>query len=173
MYQSFNLFVKLYELEFWNNQTYVLEFVPLHSPEEHSSYFLAALTSTLTPDLHSIRTLSFSPRLTPNCLRRSSSFVFDAHLLLLGHSSLPEHVHTADSLVLEGFDSCSASFLEKCESKSWRKSHTDQEGAPSIMGALLSSVACLFSPLPDQPILNRAFEHHEIRFQIVTCCLQK
>ena len=26
------------------------------------------------------------------------------------------------------------------------------------MGALLSSVACLFSPLPDQPILNRSFE---------------
>ena len=155
------------------NRTYVLEFVPLHSLKEHSSYSFPALTETLTPVPHQIRTLSFFPHLIQNCLRCSSSFVFDADQLLLGHSSLQEHVRTADWLVPEGqWASCCASFLEKCDPK-FESCKLAREGEPSIMGALLSSVDCLFSPLPDyQPILKRAFEHHEIRFQIVTRCLQ-
>ena len=158
-----------------------MEFAPLHSLEEHSSCFSAALPSTLTPVLRTF------PHLIPNSLRCSSSFFFGADQLLLDHSSLPEHVHIADSLVSEELASCSASFLEKCEQESWGQTHTNivhwttvnqrdkqdivQEGQPSIMGALLSSVACLFSPLPDQPILKRAFEAVEASSpnQILDC----
>ena len=149
------------------NQTYVLEFSPLHFLEEHSFYSLAGLVSILRPVLHSTRTLRFFPHLIQNCLLHGfSSYVF-AFELPLGHPSPQEQKRTVDWLVLEGLTWCFDSVLDRYINH-WFKvmqvgkltvqcslnpEHWTQCTLPSIIGALLSSVTCLFSPLPE-PILR-------------------
>ena len=117
MHQSIIVSFTLYELEFWDNKTYVLEFAPSHSLEGRNFYSLADSVSILRPVLHSTLSWRVFPHLSPKCLLGSSSYVFDAYELLLGRTSLQGHEHTVDWLVLEGLNWCCASVLDEYDYK--------------------------------------------------------